>query len=232
MMGQTESSCGMQDAANDSTFPQFTQLPAELRRIIWLLAAQIPRTIEVSQELLFSYKLFRLFRISKIITKFTGHITPAILSASQESRSVALEVYTKLHFNIYETNVRTPVSKQKTLYVNLDLDVLHLRNSPQFANVKHVRDLYLTNFTPFRSLRLDTRGITGQWGEWFDDAGAPINTIHLDTYLLQSRIRSLGQQAWYFSSTVECVELIVDENQENPIGMDIVRGAVEEVTGG
>jgi len=67
MMGQTKSSCGMQDAANDSTFPQFTQLPPELRRIIWLLAAQIPRTIEVSQVPLFSYKLFRLFRISKII---------------------------------------------------------------------------------------------------------------------------------------------------------------------
>jgi 2EXR family len=232
MVGQTESYGHMKDAANDSTFPQFTRLPPELRRMIWLLAAQIPRTIEVSQESVFIYKLFRMYRMSKIITKFTGHITPAILSASQESRSTALEVYTKLHFNIYETNIRTPLSKQKTLYVNLNLDVLYLRNSPRLSNMKHVRSVYLTNYTPFRNLRLNTPWIDGNMEAWFDDAGVPNSAIPSDTYLLRSCIRSLLKQAWYFSSTVECVELIVGENQDTSVSMDIVREAVEELAEG
>jgi hypothetical protein len=230
-MGQTESCGQIQDATNHSTFPQFTRLPSELRRVIWLFAAQIPRTIEVSQESKFIYKLFRVYRMSPIITKITGHITPAILSVSQESRFTALEAYTKIYFNIYETTVRTTLSKQKTLYVNLNVDALYLRNTPQFMSINHIRSQYLTNFTLLRILRLDTRWINGNMGEWYDDAGR-INHKASDKYFQQSCIRSLIQQAWYFSSTVECIELIVDENQDTPISVDIVLDALEELAKG
>src|SRR6202044_2040478 len=115
----------------------------------------------------------------------------------------------------------TPLSKQKTLYVNLNLDVLYLRNSPRLSNIKLIRALYITNYTPFRSLRLDTRRINGDIWDWVDDVGRTFNMIPSDNSSLQSHltsyIKSLLKQVWYFSSTVEFLELIVDENQDTPI---------------
>jgi hypothetical protein len=121
-------------------------------------------------------------------------------------------VYTKLDFNTYETDVRTPLTKLKTLYVNLNLDVHYLGNSPWVSNIELVRAFYLTNYTPFRNLRVDTRRYNGGVQDWIDEARPVNNMILSDTFLLQSRISSLLKQAWYFPSTVERVKLIADEN--------------------
>jgi hypothetical protein len=72
-----ESGGNMQNQSSASTFSQFAQLPPELRRIIWLFAAQIPRTIEVFQSSVYIDKLRRMFNMwGKIYIKFAGHATP------------------------------------------------------------------------------------------------------------------------------------------------------------
>lgn len=246
MAEQTGTCILMGESTKELAFSPFPRLPLELRRMIWLVAAQTPRVIEVSQKFILIRKLRQVYGMTgKIDTKFKGQIPPAILHATRESRSSALEVYTLLPFSVYETTIRVPRAQRFKIYVNLNVDVLYLRSSPLLVDKRHLRLVFLTNYAPFRRIRFDTRSISGsiddfngidtfRMEDWVDDEGCAYYVVPAEINLLRHHqtlcVKALLEHAHYFSSNVEFVELIVDGGHAFGPETDTVQAALDGFT--
>jgi len=91
------------------TFPQFPQLPPELRSYIWYLTSHMPRVLEVNgYETTVSFR-----RVARLTSKT---IVPAILHTTRESRSIGLKYYEKLSPTMYFSKT----------YVNWGVDWIYL----------------------------------------------------------------------------------------------------------
>jgi hypothetical protein len=110
-------------------FPQFSNLPTELRLKIWAFILQRPRCVKLKL-----YKIWATVDAGGYDARVRGYkfkpsptrtLVPPLLSVNRESREVALKTY-KLHFN-------TTLSKAK-IYFNMEVDclLLNTRSSTEF----------------------------------------------------------------------------------------------------
>jgi hypothetical protein len=91
-------------------FAVFKKLPTELRRMVWKLAAKVPRVVE------FSYYPKQKTIASQFPSKT---LVPAILHTSSEARACGLEFYKKLDFGSFFDNT----------YINWELDTVMFENN-------------------------------------------------------------------------------------------------------
>jgi hypothetical protein len=147
------------------SFPQFDKLPFELRSLIWLFAARIPRDIEITQyahcstpALLYPCRESHA-HCSDITTKIAGR-TPALLHTCRESRAKALDIYDKFGLEYRKSVLRKPVLRRKVIiYFNPCTDVIYFKSEPHFNHIEPFRPLPTTISPHIRYMKLDTRWI-------------------------------------------------------------------------
>jgi hypothetical protein len=197
------------------SFPQFDKLPFELRSLIWLFAARIPRDIEITQyahcstpALLYPCRESHA-HCSDITTKIAGR-TPALLHTCRESRAKALDIYDKFGLEYRKSVLRKPVLRRKVIiYFNPCTDVIYFKSEPHFNHIEPFRPLPTTISPHIRYMKLDTR--------WIRDTQTDLDQIGF--------IQSLFEDVWKFSK-IESLELIVHDDD---INIDMVQSALERL---
>jgi hypothetical protein len=102
-------------------FTSFNEMPLELRRMVWKLAAKQPRVVE------FSYYPKQKTTASKFPSKT---LVPAILHTTREARGCGLEVYEKLEFG----------SCFDSTYINWHLDTVTFETIQGLKVFLNIRD--------------------------------------------------------------------------------------------
>jgi hypothetical protein len=142
------------DSQVPRTFPQFRQLPPEIRRQIWQCSIQIPRVIEIRNPGPGTTK-----KLQDPGMMSTCRIPP-VLHACQESRAEALTRY-KLSFGT-ELSDGTPVLPSR-VYVDFSQDIIYFGSNSNFyviqdAQVFEGRKSSFKDLEKIRFLALRSRG--------------------------------------------------------------------------
>ncbi len=102
-------------------FPQFNELPFELRCMVWKFMAATPRTV-------YPYQVFGAIEPSllgwDLAARSFHEPVPAMLHVSQEPREEGLKHYTAVH--LPRQRAKSSRLRRASFYLNFDVDTLHL----------------------------------------------------------------------------------------------------------